>query len=63
VPKSVTTGNQEYGLAPEDLHAASGSRSARGKASFYRRLGFVDRPADAPGMDFKGSPAQTGAAA
>jgi GNAT superfamily N-acetyltransferase len=29
---------------------------ARGKALFYRRLGFADRPADAPGMDFKGSP-------
>jgi GNAT superfamily N-acetyltransferase len=29
---------------------------ARGKAPFHRRLGFADRPADAPGMDFKGSP-------
>lgn len=29
---------------------------ARGKAPFYRRLGFAERPADAPGMDFKGSP-------
>ena len=36
---------------------------ARGKAPFYRRLGFVNRPADAPAMDFKGPPVQTGAAA
>jgi GNAT superfamily N-acetyltransferase len=35
---------------------------ARGKAPFYRRLGFVDRPAEAPGMDFKNSSVQTGAA-
>ncbi|MGC9970825.1 MAG: GNAT family N-acetyltransferase [Bryobacteraceae bacterium] len=35
---------------------------ARGKAPFYRRLGFVDRSADAPGMDFKGPPVQTDAA-
>ncbi len=27
---------------------------ARGKAPFYHRLGFVNRPEDAPGMDFKG---------
>lgn len=26
---------------------------ARGKASFYGRLGFVLRPADAPGMDYR----------
>ena len=31
--------------------------SAKGKAPFYRRLGFVDRPADAPGMDWKCSTA------
>lgn len=35
---------------------------ARGKAPFYRRLGFVDRPAEAPGMDFQGAPAPTRAA-
>jgi GNAT superfamily N-acetyltransferase len=29
---------------------------ARGKAPFYCLLGFAERPADAPGMDFKGSP-------
>jgi GNAT superfamily N-acetyltransferase len=29
---------------------------ARGKSPFYRRLGFAERPAGAPGMDFKGSP-------
>lgn len=27
---------------------------AKGKAPFYRRLGFADRPTDAPGMDWKG---------
>ena len=26
---------------------------ARGKAPFYSRLGFVSRPEDAPGMDFR----------
>jgi|ERR1019366_1624297 GNAT superfamily N-acetyltransferase len=26
---------------------------ARGKANFYGRLGFVSRPQDAPGMDFR----------
>lgn len=26
---------------------------ARGKAPFYRRLGFADRPADGPGMDYR----------
>jgi GNAT superfamily N-acetyltransferase len=30
---------------------------AKGKAPFYRRLGFVDRPTDAPGMDWKCSTA------
>ena len=31
---------------------------AQGKAEFYRRLGFADRAADAPGMDFRGDGAQ-----
>jgi GNAT superfamily N-acetyltransferase len=26
---------------------------AKGKAPFYHRLGFVDRPADGPGMDYR----------
>jgi len=26
---------------------------ARGKADFYRRCGFVERPADAPGMELR----------
>ena len=30
---------------------------AKGKAPFYRRLGFVDRSADAPGMDWRCSAA------
>lgn len=29
---------------------------AKGKAPFYRRLGFVDRPADGPGMDYRPTP-------
>jgi GNAT superfamily N-acetyltransferase len=33
--------------------------AARGKAAFYQRLGFADRPADAPGMDLKGQPSAT----
>jgi GNAT superfamily N-acetyltransferase len=28
---------------------------ARGKEPFYRQLGFVPRPAESPGMDFKNS--------